>query len=81
MPLSLKTFVNMDVAMKNEKTLNKTELPSHHQDFVETQNYCPLCGTHLKITVEIEVGTFTLHEEATCENCDVLARVKCHRMH
>jgi len=67
--------------MKNEKLEIHTELSQKHQAFVELQNHCPLCGNQLKIVVETYLADFTLREEATCETCDVLARVKDHRMH
>jgi hypothetical protein len=49
--------------------------------FIERQNHCPLCGSHLLIRVESYLEDFMLREEAHCDTCDVLARVKDHKMH
>jgi hypothetical protein len=52
-----------------------------HQSFVEMQNSCPLCNSQLTIRVESYLEGYTLREEATCTKCQVLARVKDHKMH
>ncbi len=65
--------------MKNQKL--ETRRSKKHQAFVEVQNHCPLCNDELKITVETYLAEFTLREEATCEKCELLARVRDHRMH
>jgi hypothetical protein len=60
----------------------KTEATSRrHQSFVEMQNTCPLCNSQLTIRVESYLEDYTLREEATCTKCQVLARVKDHKMH
>lgn len=65
--------------MKREKTENeKTKL--RRQTFIEVQNTCPLCSSELTIRVESYLEDYTLREEATCPNCQVLARVKDHKM-
>ncbi|MGE0762159.1 MAG: hypothetical protein AB7N80_02660 [Bdellovibrionales bacterium] len=48
---------------------------------MERQNQCPLCGQQLEIRVESYLENYTLREEAHCSHCDVLARVKDHKMH
>lgn len=60
-------------------TLGK-ELNENQAAFVERQNVCPLCGSQLEIRVESYLENFTLREEAHCATCDVLARVKDHKM-
>jgi len=52
-----------------------------HQSFVEMQNTCPLCNSQLTIRVETYLEDYTLREEASCGKCQVLARVKDHKMH
>lgn len=52
-----------------------------HKTFIERQNNCPLCNAQLEIRVESYLEDFTLREEAHCPKCDVLARVKDHKMH
>lgn len=52
-----------------------------HKSFVEVQNTCPLCNSQLTIRVESYLENYTLREEATCPKCQVLARVKDHKMH
>ena len=52
-----------------------------HQSFVELQNTCPLCNSQLTIRVETYLEDYTLREEASCSKCQVLARVKDHKMH
>lgn len=56
------------------------DLAEHHWAFVERQNQCPLCGSQLEIRVESYLEEYTLREEAHCATCDVLARVKDHKM-
>ena len=63
---------------KSEKT-NSVE--RRHQSFVELQNTCPLCNSQLTIRVESYLEDYTLREEASCSKCQVLARVKDHKMH
>jgi ribosomal protein S14 len=64
----------------NEKQQKQTLL-EHHKAFVELQNHCPLCQSQLKISVQFEVSTQSIREEANCEKCDLLTRVKNHRVH
>lgn len=67
--------------MKREST--KTQVRpqnARHQAFVEVQNTCPLCNSQLTIRVETYLEDYTLREEATCPKCQVLARVKDHKM-
>lgn len=52
-----------------------------HKSFVEVQNTCPLCNSQLTIRIESYLENYTLREEATCPKCQVLARVKDHKMH
>jgi transcription elongation factor Elf1 len=52
-----------------------------HRAFIQRQNECPLCGHKLEIRVETYLENFTIREEAHCPECDVLARVKDHKMH
>lgn len=56
-------------------------LSERHLAFIEGQNQCPLCGSQLMIRVESYLDNYMLREEAHCSNCDVLARVKDHKMH
>ncbi len=55
-------------------------LPARHKAFVRLQNTCPLCNQQLTIRVESYLQDFTLREEATCPDCQILARVKDHKM-
>jgi len=57
------------------------ELSESQCAFIERQNHCPLCGSQLEIRVESYLEEYTLREEAHCATCDVLARVKDHKMH
>jgi hypothetical protein len=52
-----------------------------YRAFVQLQNTCPLCNSQLTIRVETYLEDFTLREEATCPECQILARVKDHKMH
>ncbi len=65
--------------MKREKTEIDT-VQARRQTFIEVQNTCPLCSSELTIRVESYLEDYTLREEATCPNCQVLARVKDHKM-
>ncbi len=67
--------------MKREKNETDSISNSRHQTFVEMQNTCPLCNSQLTIRVESYLEEYTLREEATCPKCQVLARVKDHKMH
>ncbi len=67
--------------MKREKPAGQESLNHRHQAFVQLQNTCPLCNSQLTIKVESYLENFTLREEATCPKCQVLARVRDHKMH
>ena len=64
--------------MKREK-LDELE-EKRRQTFIEVQNTCPLCNSDLMIRVESYLEDYTLREEAMCPHCQVLARVKDHKM-
>ena len=66
--------------MEHQKPANNKQ-NKRHQAFVEHQNLCPLCGTQLSIKVESYLEDYNLREEAHCPNCDLLARIKDHKMH
>lgn len=66
--------------MKTSKRTVSKRRPHHYQAFIESQNTCPLCNSQLTIRVESYLENFTLREEATCPKCQVLARVKDHKM-
>lgn len=64
-----------------ERVTNKAiKLSRPQKDFIENQNNCTLCGGQLEIHVETYLQDYTLREEATCDKCEVVARVKDHRM-
>lgn len=67
--------------MEQHKPKNPKKQSKRHQAFLEHQNQCPLCGSELEIKVESYVEGFHLREEAHCTNCDLLARIKDHKMH
>ena len=69
--------------MKRDKVeSDKNELQERRREtFIEVQNVCPLCNTGLDIRVESYLEDYMLREEASCPNCQVLARVKDHKMH
>ena len=67
--------------MKRIKSENSERVKNRHQTFVEVQNTCPLCNSQLTIKVETYLENYTLREEASCPKCQVLARVKDHKMH
>ena len=52
-----------------------------HEQFIQMQNNCALCGNTLLISVESYLEDFTLREEAYCSNCQIKTRVKDHKMH
>ena len=61
---------------------HKTKVGKERADnFIQSQNNCPLCGSELEIETESYLENFTLREEAHCPQCQVLARVKDHKMH
>ncbi len=67
--------------MKRAKVESEEKIQRRHRSFVEMQNTCPLCNSQLTIKVESYLEDFTLREEASCPKCQVLARVKDHKMH
>ena len=58
----------------------QSQIP-RYRAFVQNQNTCPLCNCELTIRVETYLENYTLREEASCPKCQVLARVKDHKMH
>lgn len=67
--------------MKREKEQTLDHDNVRHETFKESQNHCPLCNSQLTIKVETYLENFTLKEEASCPKCQLLARVKDHKMH
>ncbi len=65
------------------KKLTQEQQQDQHQhlDFIELQNNCPLCGGQLEFKVQAQRESFSVREEASCPTCDVLARIKDHKMH
>ncbi len=66
--------------MKRAKVETDVSVDQRYKTFVEMQNTCPLCNSQLTIKVESYLENSTLREEATCPKCQVLARVKDHKM-
>ena len=66
--------------MKRTKIESEDARTRRYQTFVEMQNTCPLCNSQLTIRIESYLEGFTLREEASCPKCQVLARVKDHKM-
>jgi len=67
--------------MKRTKEEKSEVHKMRRESFIEVQNTCPLCNTGLDIRVESYLEDYMLREEASCPNCQVLARVKDHKMH
>lgn len=67
--------------MKREKIQTLDLENVRHETFIENQNHCPLCNSQLTIRVESYLENYTLREEASCPKCQLLARVKDHKMH
>jgi transcription elongation factor Elf1 len=67
--------------MKREKESTKRDTKRRHQAFKEVQNTCPLCNDQLTIRVESYLENDMLREEASCPTCQILTRVKNHKMH
>lgn len=67
--------------MKRAKEINRREQKKRHNSFKEVQNTCPLCNDTLSIRVESYLENNMLREEASCPTCQILTRVKNHKMH
>lgn len=67
--------------MKRTKEASERKQKKRHQAFIEVQNTCPLCNDQLTIRVESYLENDMLREEATCPTCQLLTRVKNHKMH
>lgn len=67
--------------MKRSKSEETETIQRRHRSFVEMQNTCALCNSQLTIRVESYLEDYTLREEASCPKCQILARVKDHKMH
>ncbi|USN48483.1 MAG: hypothetical protein H6626_05170 [Pseudobdellovibrionaceae bacterium] len=57
------------------------KLSKQHRVFIERQNNCALCSTQLEISVVTYLEDYTLREEAKCPHCNLITRVKDHKMH
>lgn len=78
--LKCRVIIFGGLIMKRHKDLQFSK-NRKHQAFIEVQNTCPLCNSQLTIKVESYLENNTLREEASCPRCQVLARVKDHKMH
>jgi hypothetical protein len=67
--------------LKRAKEVSKMRDEKRHQSFREVQNTCPLCNDTLTIRVESYLENDMLREEASCPTCQLLTRVKNHKMH
>ncbi|MBX7231320.1 MAG: hypothetical protein K1X29_04445 [Bdellovibrionales bacterium] len=66
--------------MDEKNILQKADLNTRQKKFVERQNLCPLCNTQLDISTESYLEDFFLREEARCPECELLARIKDHKI-
>lgn len=67
--------------MKSENDDSKQANNQRYENFIQIQNTCPLCNSELSIRVESYLENNMLKEEASCPRCQVLTRVKNHKMH
>lgn len=63
--------------MQSQKTqyFEKIEHPKH-QEFINAQNHCVLCETHLELKHVADHVEGQIKEEAFCPECDVRTRAK-----
>ena len=66
---------------EKSRKIENSKTESHHQSFIEHQNLCPLCASELVIEVLVGEYEFHLKEQATCPQCDLVARLKDHSLH
>jgi hypothetical protein len=66
--------------MSDSDSVVREDVTELQTAFIERQNHCPLCGSQLDIRVESYLENHLLREEAHCPSCEVMARVKDHKM-
>lgn len=61
-----------------EQKINYFEKIEHpkHQEFINAQNHCVLCGTVLELNHISDANEGQIKEEAYCPDCDVRTRAK-----
>ncbi len=57
----------------------KAETP-RHQEFIETQSHCALCGTVLELQHVVDQVSCEIKEEARCPDCEIRTRAKTHTL-
>lgn len=57
------------------------EVATRHEDFVDSENNCCLCGSDLAFEHETDLLTLTVREEAHCPTCGVQLKEKEHILH
>ena len=63
---------------KDDHIITKPNLKAHQIHFIENQNNCSICGSHLNLNIENYYNEGLAREEAHCPHCNVKTRVKNH---
>jgi hypothetical protein len=67
--------------MENRKTQYFENIKSpQHQEFVESQHHCILCGTTLELQHVRADDKMEIHEEAHCTSCEIRTRKKVYKL-
>lgn len=54
------------------------EKSPQHEEYLESQNTCCLCGTTLNFYHQIDYATLKVREDADCPSCGIQMRSKDH---
>lgn len=68
------------MSQSSGESWSKKQLSDPEIRFIESQNQCALCSSHLIIKVESYLEDFYLREEAECLSCHIKTRVKNHKI-
>jgi hypothetical protein len=66
---------------KTIEGFKKEDISGKHLKFIELQNFCPLCNCQLDIQIFSGPADYMIREEALCPQCEVMARIKDHKIH
>lgn len=62
----------------DEESTDQQDRLTPVQEFVQDQNHCCLCGTHLEFAHKFDHLTLTVVEDAKCGSCHISLRSRSH---
>lgn len=66
---------------QNKVTYYELSEEIHHQDYIQSQHNCALCGSNLELIHDVNKPDSLIREEAFCPECEIRTRAKIYGIH